>query len=177
MLYATVCGGIAVAVYAVVRYRKNRMIMRQNDLESIIGGLGKYFRLREMFRSDTAESRGIDNTTKDKNILLNLKALVENVLDPVRERYGKPINVTSGYRCQKLNAILNPNTSTANNQSQHTKGEAADVSAGSKEENKTLFNLIKSMGKYDQLINENDYSWVHVSWKRNGKNRKQILKV
>jgi hypothetical protein len=97
--------------------------------------------------------------------------LVENVLDTLREMYGKPITVNSGYR----NPIVNLAIGGANT-SQHIKGEAADIKCN---DNTLLFNLIKDSLEFDQLIWEkgNDVSpqWVHVSFKMKG-NRKDILK-
>ena len=94
------------------------------------------------------------------------------MLDPLREWYGKPVTVNSGYRCPQLNRMVGGAAS-----SQHLKGEAADITAGSKEENRKLFDYIKSHLPFDQLIDEKNYSWVHVSYKRDGNNRKQILKL
>lgn len=130
----------------------------------------KYFTLKELTRSSTAEAKKLDNTP-DKTAEANLTKLVDNVLDPLREMYGKPIIVTSGYRSKVVNNSVNGATS-----SQHTLGEAADISVGSKEENKKLFNLIKDNLPFDQLINEYDYSWVHVSY-REGRLRKEIKKI
>lgn len=130
----------------------------------------KYFTLKELTRSSTAEAKKLDNTP-DKTAEANLTKLVDNVLDPLREMYGKPIIVTSGYRSKAVNNSVNGVTS-----SQHTLGEAADISVGSKEENEKLFNLIKDNLPFDQLINEYDYSWVHVSY-REGRLRKQILNI
>ena len=129
-----------------------------------------YFTLKELTRSSAAEANKLDNTP-DEQAEKNLNTLVDNVLDPLRELYGKPIRVTSGYRSPAVNRSVNGATS-----SQHALGEAADISVGSKEENKKLFNLIKDNLPYDQLINEYDYSWVHVSY-RNGRLRKQILSI
>ena len=129
----------------------------------------KYFTIEELCSSVTAKSKGISNNPPFQ-VKQNLEALVENILDPLREKYGKPIKVNSGYRSQELNQVVG-GTAT----SQHTKGEAADITGGSKEENKKLFELIKASGIYDQLIDESNYSWVHVSYKRNGGNRMQIL--
>ncbi len=129
-----------------------------------------YFSLSEMFRSTTAQNNGIDNTTKDETIIANIKALFKYVLDPARKQYGASIQITSGYRSARVNVIVGGASS-----SQHTKGEAADLTTGSKSGNKTLYNIIRQKGNFDQLINENDFSWVHVSWKRNGNNRKQEL--
>lgn len=131
-----------------------------------------YYSIADMFRSAKAKANGIDNTTTDETILANLLSLLENVVDPVREEYGARIIITSGYRCPKVNALVGGATN-----SQHTKGEAADLDTGTKAGNVALFNVIRQLGKYDQLINENDYSWIHVSWKRNGANRRQILSI
>lgn len=131
----------------------------------------KYFTIDELTRSDTAEVKGIDNTpTKEEKE--KLVALVDNVLDPLREMYGKPITVNSGYRCPQLNAAVGG----AKN-SQHMRGEAADITAGSKTENKKLFELIRDNLPFDQLLNESDYSWVHVSYVSPEKNRKQTLNL
>ena len=93
----------------------------------------------------------------------NIEALVTEVLDPVRERLGRPIVVNSGYRCPKHNKEVGgvPN-------SQHMKGEAADIRC---DNNKELVRLLTEQGKYDQLIIYPGF--VHVSWKRVGGNRKQ----
>lgn len=106
----------------------------------------------------------------------NVKALVENVLDPLREKYGKPIKVNSGYRCPKHNLAVGGAT-----QSQHMKGEAADiapvglqVTAYGLKELERLVEIIKQNGKWDQMIVYPTF--VHVSWKRFGPNRKQTLR-
>ena len=61
--------------------------------------------------------------------------------------------------------------------SQHMRGEAADITAGSKTENKKLFELIRDNLPFDQLIDESNYSWMHVSYVSTSKNRKQILSL
>jgi hypothetical protein len=101
----------------------------------------------------------------------NLTKLIEAVLDPLREWYGKPIIVNSGYRCEALNKAIGGAKS-----SQHMLGEAADITVGSKEENEKLFDYIKDNLEFDQLINESDFSWVHVSY-REGRLRKQVLEL
>ena len=78
----------------------------------------------------------------------------------MREWYGKPIIVNSGYRCEALNKAIGGAKS-----SQHMLGEAADITVGSKEENEKLFDYIKDNLEFDQLINESDFSWVHVSYR------------
>ena len=133
--------------------------------------MGKYFTMGEMMRSDTAQKRGIDNKCT-KEDAVRLKALIENVLDPLREAYGKPIIVTSGYRCPALNKAVGGSLT-----SDHMKGCAADIvgTPNKPEENKHLFYLIQSLGlDFDQLIDEKGFSWVHVSY-REGNNRKQVL--
>ena len=130
----------------------------------------KYFTIQELSHSDTAVARGIDNCPTAEAIH-NLTKLVENVLDPLREKYGKPIRIRSGYRSAILNRSVNGATS-----SQHRVGEAADITVGSKEENRKLFEIIRLELPFDQLIDERDFSWVHVSF-REGRNRKQVLKL
>lgn len=130
----------------------------------------RYFTVKELSHSDTALAKGIDNFPTAEAIS-NLTKLVDNVLDPLREKYGKPIKVSSGYRSAMLNRSVNGATS-----SQHRLGEAADITVGSKEENKKLFEIIKNELLFDQLIDEKNFSWVHVSF-REGRNRKQVLKL
>lgn len=131
----------------------------------------KYFTMGEMMRSDTADRRGIDNRCS-KEDAERLKKLIENVLDPLREAYGKPIKVNSGYRCPELNKAVGGSKT-----SDHMIGCAADIhgTPNTKAENKRLFELVKSLDlPFDQLIDEKNLSWVHVSH-REGNNRKQVL--
>ena len=133
--------------------------------------MGKYFTVAEMMRSDTAAKKGIDNKIP-KEYLDNVLQLIEKVLDPLREKYGKPIVVTSGYRCPALNKAVGGSAT-----SDHMKGCAADIhgTPNTKAENKRLFYMIQSLGlDFDQLIDEKGFSWVHVSY-REGNNRKQVL--
>ena len=85
--------------------------------------------------------------------------------------FGKPVLVSSGFRSNDLNRAVGGAAT-----SQHMKGEAADIYTGTKEGNKKLFELIRDNLPFDQLIDEKDFSWVHVSFKEIG-NRKQILKL
>lgn len=133
----------------------------------------KYFTIQELTISNTAQRKGIDNTP-DQKAAAALTALVTNVLDPLREAWGKPIVVNSGYRCPKLNRAVGGVV-----RSQHTKGEAADIRTLSNRrwENRQLYDLIRKLGlPYDQLIDEYDYSWIHVSYAE-GRNRRQVLHV
>lgn len=111
----------------------------------------KYFTIKELSHSDTAVARGIDNYPTAEAIH-NLTKLVNNVLDPLREKYGKPIRVSSGYRSAILNRSVNGATS-----SQHRIGEAADITVGSKEENRKLFEIIRQELPFDQLIDEKTF--------------------
>lgn len=124
-----------------------------------------YFTIDEMCKTSTGISNIPDDGVKE-----NLVALITNVLDPVRQKYGKPIKVNSGYRSKQVNAAVKGASS-----SQHVSGEAADISAGDPAENKKLFEIISTMN-FDQCINEFNYSWVHVSFSRK-KNRKQRLEA
>ena len=132
----------------------------------------KYFTIDELTSSYTADRNGIDNTPKNQDIIDNLLALCMKVLDPIREAYGKPIKVNSGYRCPELEVIVSGKA-----YGQHMKGEAADITTGSLDGNRILFDLIKQSGQFDQLIDEKNLSWIHVSYKRVGYNRKQTLKL
>lgn len=134
--------------------------------------MGKYFTINELTKSTTAQRLHINNNPS-QDVKDNLNKLIDNILDPLRELYGKPIIVNSGYRCPKLNKAVGG----AKN-SQHTLGQASDIRTvqNTKETNKQLFNLIKdSKLPFDQLINEYDYHWVHVSY--SPRNRRQILTI
>ena len=126
----------------------------------------KHFTMSEMTRTNTG-LQNLPGATEQANI----RKLVDNVLDPLREIYGKPIKINSGYRSPMVNARVNG----AKN-SDHVKGMAADITGGSKEENKKLFDLIRENFSFRQLINEHNFSWVHVSYNEND-NKKQLLEV
>ncbi len=132
----------------------------------------KFFTITELTKSNEAKRNKINNIpTKQEE--QNLIALVENILDPLREAYGKPIIVTSGYRCERLNKLVKGSKT-----SQHRYGQAADIRTieDTKEENKKLFDLIQELNlPFDQLINEYDFDWVHVSY--SSRNRRQILNI
>lgn len=130
----------------------------------------KYFTIEELTRSATATTRGIDNTPTPE-IKANLERLVDKVLDGLREIYGKPITVNSGYRCPELNKAVGGSKT-----SDHVKGFAADLTGGSKQENEKIFNIIRDNFTWTQLINERDFSWVHVSYDPN-RIKNQVLKM
>ena len=129
----------------------------------------KYFTISELLKSDTALKNKLWNGAP-KEAEENLRALVDEVLDPLREAYGRPIRVNSGYRCPKLNRLVggSPN-------SQHMRGEAADIQPviGNEADLPELARILIANGKFDQLILYPTF--IHVSYKRLGWNRKQVL--
>jgi len=135
----------------------------------------KYFTIRELTKSATAVRKGIDNTPS-KEIEKSLTALVDNVLDPLREKWGAPIKVSSGYRCPALNRAIGGAAG-----SQHMKGEAADITSlsDSRDDNMKLLKLLLESGiPFDQVISEdvdakNRPNWIHVSYTTKRANRKK----
>lgn len=131
--------------------------------------MGKYFTIDELTRSNVAKANGIDNTPP-ADIVRKLNYLINHLLDPLRLKWGAPILVTSGYRCEALNEAVKGVTD-----SQHMKGEAADITLRDKAKNKQLFDFIRQSGlPFDQLIDESGYSWIHVSLREFG-SRREIL--
>ena len=140
--------------------------------------LSKNFTLEELCYSATANKLKINNLTTDNNIVSKLKLLAEHILQPVRDHYGKPVVINSGYRCPSLNKAVG-GAST----SQHLKGEAADLEIMGLS-NYELALWIKDNLDFDQLIlefcdnlkNDINSGWVHCSFKAIG-NRKQCLTI
>ena len=133
----------------------------------------KYFTFDELTASATARRMGIPNIPSWRE-RENLRLLVDELLDPLREAWGAPIIVTSGFRCKLLNQVVG---GAAN--SQHTTGMAADVRTLSDypSDNKRLFDLALSLDlPFDQLIDEYRYNWVHLSYSRYSM-RKQVLHI
>lgn len=136
--------------------------------------LSAHFNLHELTASQTATRKGIsEQFDPPADVVGNLEYLCENLLEKLRTLNGnKPLFLSSGYRCPRLNTAVK-----GAKKSQHLTGEAADIDLGSKEANKAFFTKIQNSGiAYDQLINEYDFSWVHISLKRTG-NRLQALNV
>ena len=133
-----------------------------------ISKISKNFTWAEFTASDTAKRLGIINQITDWDVRDNIIALVENVLQPLRDAYGKPITINSGYRCAELNKKVGGVET-----SQHTKGQAADCGV---DDPLALASLIIELGlPFDQM---GLYStFVHLSYKReeNGKNRGQVF--
>lgn len=137
--------------------------------------LSTHFTVREFTKSQTGVRLGISNKMTPE-AFENAKALCENVLEHVRKYFG-PVNVNSGYRGPELNkAIGGAKTS------QHMTGEAADIEVGGVS-NYNIARFIQEQLDFDQLILEfyipgrPDSGWVHVSFKRDGKNRKEVLTI
>lgn len=117
------------------------------------------FTIQELTRSAAAITKKINNDPTPE-IEANLQLLIDNVLQPLRDAYGKAIAVNSGYRSPELNAALKGSKT-----SQHMKGQAADITGGSPAENKKLFELAQALRlPFCQLIDEKKFSWVHISY-------------
>ena len=129
-----------------------------------------YFTIQELTRSATARRLDIDNTPP-ANAVIALHELVDQVLDPLRKAWGRPIHVNSGYRCPELNKIVGGTP-----YSQHQRGEAADITVGNRSDNRRLLALIKRLDlPVDQCIDEKGCRWIHVSH-RTGRNRRMYMK-
>jgi len=124
--------------------------------------ISKHISYKEATHSETAKAKGIDNTPNDVQ-LAAMKLVAVKCFEPLREWYGKPIRVNSFYRSPALNKAVKG----AKN-SDHVKGMAIDLNAGSNSENLKLFNWLKDNVKFKQLIHEyGDKSgpeWVHISY-------------
>lgn len=123
----------------------------------------KYFTIQELTNSATALRKGIDNRPNRCAYHL-LHVLVDQLLDPIREAWGEPIVVSSGYRCKELNTLIG-----GVKNSHHMFGCAADIIAGNKTDHLRLFRLIQQMqqvGKilFTQLVWEADGRWIHISY-------------
>ena len=123
----------------------------------------KYFTIPELTASATALREGIDNRPSKCAFHL-LHVLVEQLLDPIREAWGEPIVVASGYRCKQLNELVG-----GVKNSHHTLGCAADIICGNRADHRRLFNMIIHMRdegriRFTQLIWENDGRWIHISY-------------
>jgi hypothetical protein len=136
--------------------------------------LSKNLALAEVTRSETAKRKGISNMPTPEH-LENFKKLAENVFQPIREHFGVPIHISSGYRSKALNTAVGGSLS-----SQHCTGEAIDIDMdGTSITNAQIFHFIKDNLNFDQMIwefgTDTNPDWVHVSYESTGKQRKQIL--
>ena len=132
----------------------------------------EFFSFGEFEHSDVARVKGIKNVAND-TVRRNLEVLTDQVLDPARRAFGKAIKVNSGYRCERLNKAVGGSA-----KSQHLTGCAADLDGGDQDDNRRLAKLIVELGlPFDQLIDEKDYAWVHVSHNPDGPQRGEILRI
>jgi hypothetical protein len=147
--------------------------------------LSKNLALAEVIRSETAKRKGISNMPTPEHIE-NFKLLAERVFQPIRDHFGVPIRISSGYRSAALNKAIGGAGKTVNGvyvpSSQHCTGEAIDIDMdGTSITNRQIFDFIKDNLTWDQLIfefgTEENPDWVHVSYESTGKQRKQILRA
>lgn len=128
--------------------------------------ISKNFSWEEFTASDTAKRLGIPNAITDWDVRNNVIALVENVLQPLRDAYGKPIKINSGYRCPELNKKVGGVAT-----SQHMKGQAADCGV---DDSLALARLLLDLGlEFDQAIVYPTF--LHISYKADGVNRNMLL--
>lgn len=135
--------------------------------------LSKHLDIAEVIRSESAKREGIINMPTPEHYE-NLKVIAEKVFEPIREHFGVPILISSGYRSEALNVYIGGSRS-----SDHSKGRALDLDmdgSSSGVTNKMIFDFIKDNLEYDQLINEFDFAWVHVGYRLDA-NRKQTLRA
>ena len=134
--------------------------------------LSKNFALSEITHSNTAKRLGIDNEPTETH-LQNMQHLVDNLIQPLRDAIG-PIRVSSGYRNPELNRAIGGSRS-----SQHCKGQALDLQfwQNGKMMNELIYEWILDSGiEFDQMINEFDFAWIHISLKKKG-SRNQVLEA
>ncbi len=130
--------------------------------------IGKHFTLEELTRSQVASRQGVDNTPNNDQ-LDALKALVRNVLDPLREAIGRPVNVSSGFRNEAVNRLVGGSKT-----SQHRFGEAADINVPGMSVTEVIAKIKELKLPFDQVIDEFG-GWVHVSY--GPRQRRQGLKA
>ena len=136
--------------------------------------LTEHFKLSEFTRSATASARKIDNTPSEE-VISNLQALCQNVLEPLREYFNCPIIIGSGFRSPALNKAVG-----GVKNSQHQYGEAADIHIPDEATGKRWFVWLMDNVPFHQLIWEKStpsstHHWIHVAFKRNGTNKQQVI--
>ena len=135
--------------------------------------ISKNFTLEELRDSATAKQKGIINAPGVDEVCA-MCALVHHVLQPLRDAMNEPIKIGSGYRCSRLNQAVGGVSN-----SQHIKGQAADLCIdGDLKKGKRWFEWIKAHCEFDQLIWEHNAKgsyWVHVSYRADGQNRRQVI--
>ena len=124
--------------------------------------LSEHFSVEEMTRSQTAREKRIDNTPPEAAVR-NLKILCTQVLEPARAELGRPVIITSGYRCAKLNAAVGGVL-----KSYHTKGMAANIRIDNLKDAYNLAKLLNDRPLTDLVLIEHSTTaqWLHVQWSR-----------
>ena len=139
-----------------------------------MNNISKHISYTEAVYSFKASQKGLINVPNDEQ-LANMKLVAEMCFEPLRQWYGKPIKINSFFRSDALNKAVGGSKT-----SQHCKGEAIDLTGGSKEENEKIFNWCKENLMFDQLLweygDDTGPDWVHISYKKQG-NRNQILVI
>jgi hypothetical protein len=139
----------------------------------------EHFTLEEMTRSDTATRLGIDNSPTQSHIR-NLTLLCEQVLEPVRLHFNKPVRINSGYRSLALNMAINPITTTVDRLSKHCLGQAVDFEIEGVSNYDLAVWCRDNLPIYHQVILEfytpgqPNSGWVHVSFVSDN-NKKECL--
>ena len=139
--------------------------------------LSEHLTLAEVTKSQTATRLGIDNDP-DAHQLAALKAVAENIFEPLRNHFGVPIGISSGLRSKALNKAIGGST-----RSQHCHGQALDIDADiyGGINNRNIFRFIQNNLDFDQLIwefgSDDNPAWVHVSFVNDGTNRGQTLRA
>lgn len=133
--------------------------------------ISEHITYEEATISPTALRMGIVNEPNEEQIKC-MQLVAEKCFEPIRKWYGKPLKVNSFFRCDELNKAVKGSPT-----SQHVKGMAIDFSAGSKAENKKLYDwAVRNLTAWDQIIWEFGGVWIHISYNE-GKNRKQVFSV
>ena len=135
--------------------------------------LSKNFTLSEITKSNTAKRLGIKNAPNQEH-LNNMQILIRDLIQPMRDALG-PIRISSGYRSPVLNRAIG-----GSNKSQHCKGQAVDIQFWKEGKmcNKEVYDWVLKEGiKFDQMINEFDYAWIHISLRPDNKNRRMVLEA
>lgn len=139
---------------------------------------GLTFELTDFERSATAKRNGIDNTLKGNDV--DDYTTLMDIIVKIQKKYIRPIYVSSGFRSKALNKAVG---GVYNSQHRSLGADAAaDITAGNTNDNRMLYATIRRMVLLneivlDQIIDEKGFSWIHISIKRIGVNRKQFLKL
>jgi len=135
--------------------------------------LSKNFTLSEITRSNTAARLNISNAPSEEH-LNNMQTLIRDLIQPMRDAIG-PVRISSGYRSPALNRAIG-----GSSKSQHCKGQALDIQFWKDGEmcNKEIYDWVIKKGlEFDQMINEFDFAWIHISLRPDGNNRKMVLEA